>query len=77
MKIKRVVKNTQDGNLEATMVLTPGQVAWLINLALLTLIEKGALELNDVNEQGEKVTTLLPENSIQEKQDAHFEDVES
>ena len=70
------------------MVLTPGQVAWLINLALLTLIEKGALELDDVNEQEEQateqtmpfngqVTTLLPENSIQEKQDAHFEDVES
>ena len=70
------------------MVLTPGQVAWLINLALLTLIEKGALELDDVNEQEEQateqampfngqVTTLLPENSIQEKQDAYFEDVES
>jgi hypothetical protein len=55
LKITRVIKNNEDGSLEATMKLTPDQVAWLINLALLVMIERGTVMFQDLNEKGESV----------------------
>ena len=54
MQITRVVKQ-DDGNLEATLILTPEQVAYLINVALVTLTTTGALMIQDVNDEGQPV----------------------
>lgn len=46
MKITRIVKN-KDGHVEATMMLTMEQVAYLINMGLLAMMQRGSLEMED------------------------------
>ena len=50
MLITRVVRN-DNGSLEATLMLTPDQAAYLINVGLLSLVEKGSLTIEDVAEE--------------------------
>jgi SAM-dependent MidA family methyltransferase len=48
--IKRVVKDV-DGNLEATLLLSSEQAAFLINMGLVTLVTTGAATVQDMTEE--------------------------
>jgi hypothetical protein len=48
--IKRVVKDNE-GNLEATLLLSPDQAAFLINMGLVTLVTAGSVAVHDISEE--------------------------
>src|SRR5882672_8300296 len=52
MIVKRIVKKV-DGNLEATLMLTGEQAAFLMNMGLGLLVQRGAATLMDFDSQEE------------------------
>lgn len=50
MIIRRIVKDV-DGNIEATLVLSPEQAGFLINMGLVTLTTAGTVTLQDMTEE--------------------------
>lgn len=49
MIVKRLVKG-EDGNIEASLMLTSEQAAFLINVGLATLVMQGAAQVKDMTE---------------------------
>lgn len=50
MIIKRIVKDVE-GNLEATLMLSPEQAAYLINMGLVTVVTAGTAVVEDMSEE--------------------------
>jgi hypothetical protein len=47
--IRRIVKDV-DGNLEATLLISAEQAAFLINMGLVTLVQAGTVKVQDMTE---------------------------
>lgn len=50
MIVKRIIRNA-DGELEATLMLTPEQASFLMNMGLGVLVQKGAATIKDYSEE--------------------------
>lgn len=50
MIVKRIVKD-KEGNLEATLMLSPEQAAFLINMGLVTLVSAGSVKIQDMSQE--------------------------
>jgi hypothetical protein len=50
MIVKRIVKS-EDGNIEATLMLTPEQASFFMNVGLGVLVHKGAATIMDYTEE--------------------------
>lgn len=70
MIVKRIVR-TEDGQIEATLMLTGEQAAFLINAGLAVLVQRGAVELLDMSEEEYR------EQQMQSANDATTEVVEA
>ncbi len=64
MIVKRVIRN-EDGTMEATLLLTPEQAAFLINTGLGFLVQSGAAQLVDMSmEEYEAQRAQNPEQPV-------------
>lgn len=65
MQVKRVVR-TEDGNVEATLMLTPEQLQFFLNVGIGVLVQQGAIQVVDYSEEEFKKELAKAEQAQQQ-----------